>query len=125
MHNVTFLQDMAVVMAVSAVVTIIFHQLRLPVVLGYIIAGIIIGPHTPPFPLITNVQSIETLSELGVIFLLFGIGLEFSLTKLLKVGLVSIAAATLEILLMFWIGFSVGKSFSWLKNLVLFIHSPH
>jgi CPA2 family monovalent cation:H+ antiporter-2 len=113
MHNVTFLQDMAVVMAVSAIVTIIFHLLRLPVVLGYIIAGIIIGPHTPPFPLITNVQSIETLSELGVIFLLFGIGLEFSLTKLLKVGLVSIAAATLEILLMFWIGFSVGKSFSW------------
>ena len=113
MHNVTFLQDMAVVMAVSAIVTVIFHQLRLPVVLGYIIAGIIVGPHTPPFPLVTNIQSIETLSELGVIFLLFGIGLEFSLTKLLKVGLVSFAAATMEILLMFWIGFSVGKSFSW------------
>lgn len=113
MHNVTFLQDMAVVMAVSAAVTIIFHQLRLPVVLGYIIAGIIIGPHTPPFPLVTNVESIQTLSELGVIFLLFGIGLEFSFSKLMKVGLVSVVAATMEILLMFLIGFSVGKAFSW------------
>ncbi len=113
MHNVTFLQDMAVVMSVSAIVTVIFHQLRLPVVLGYIIAGIIIGPNTPPFPLVTNVQSIQTLSELGVIFLLFGIGLEFSFSKLLKVGLVSVAAATMEILLMLWIGYSVGQAFGW------------
>ncbi len=113
MHDVTFLQDMAVVMAVSAAATVICHQLRLPVVLGYILAGVIIGPHTPPYSLVTDVQSIQTLSELGVIFLLFGIGLEFSLTKLLKVGLVSFTAATLEIFMMLWIGFSLGKMFGW------------
>jgi CPA2 family monovalent cation:H+ antiporter-2 len=113
MHDVTFLQDMAVVMVISAIVTVLFRQFRLPVVLGYIMAGIIIGPHTPPYSLVTNVHSIQTLSELGVIFLLFGIGLEFSLSKLLKVGMVSFAAATMEIFLMFWIGFSVGKAFAW------------
>lgn len=113
MHDLAFLQDMAIVMTVSAVVTILFHQFRLPVVLGYIIAGIIIGPHTPPYSLITDPHSIETLSQLGVIFLLFGIGLEFSFSKLLKVGMVSVAAATMEIFLMFWIGFSVGKTLSW------------
>jgi monovalent cation:H+ antiporter-2, CPA2 family len=113
MHDVTFLQDMAIVMAVSAAATVICHQLRLPVVLGYILAGIIIGPNTPPYALVTDVRSIQTLSELGVIFLLFGIGLEFSLTKLLKVGLVSVTAATLEIFMMLWIGFSLGKMFGW------------
>ncbi len=113
MHDVTFLQDMAIVMTVSALVTILFRRFNLPVVLGYILAGVIIGPHTPPYSLVTDVGSIQTLSELGVICLLFGIGLEFSLTKLMKVGLVSFAAATMEILLMFWIGFSVGKAFAW------------
>jgi monovalent cation:H+ antiporter-2, CPA2 family len=113
MHDVTFLQDMAIVMAVSAVATVICHQLRLPVVLGYILAGVVIGPHTPPYALITDLKSIQTLSELGVIFLLFGIGLEFSLTKLMKVGAVSFAAAMLEIFLMLWIGFALGKIFGW------------
>ena len=54
MHSVAFLQDLAMVMIVAALVTIIFHRLKQPVVLGYIIAGIIIGPHTPPFPLIKS-----------------------------------------------------------------------
>lgn len=113
MHEITFLQDIAIVMAVSAVVTIICHQFRLPIVLGYIIAGIIIGPHTPPYSLITDQSSIYTLSELGVIFLLFAIGLEFSMTKLLKVGMVSFFAATLEIVLMLIIGYTLGRAFGW------------
>ena len=63
------------VMIVAALVTIIFHRLKQPVVLGYIIAGIIIGPHTPPFPLIKSEETINTLSELGVILLMFSLGL--------------------------------------------------
>lgn len=113
MHEFIFLQDIAVVMAIGAAVTVLCHRIHLPVVLGYILAGIIIGPHTPPFPLVTDMGSIRTLSELGVIFLLFGIGLEFSLTKLLRVGVVSLIAATLEILLMLGIGFLLGKAFGW------------
>lgn len=111
--HLTFLQDLAIVMAVSAAVMVLCQRFHQPVVLGYILAGLIIGPHTPPFPLITEPQSIQTLSELGVIFLLFGIGLEFNLRKLLRVGLVSMFAATTEILLMTWLGFTLGKLFGW------------
>ena len=65
-HNVSFLHDLAIVMIVAGLVTILFHRLKQPVVLGYIIAGVIIGPHTPPFPLIADEGTIQTLSELGV-----------------------------------------------------------
>ena len=81
-HDVSFLQDLAIVMIVAGLVTVLFHRFKQPVVLGYILAGVIIGPHTPPFPLIANDETIKTLSELGVIFLMFSLGLEFSLRKL-------------------------------------------
>jgi CPA2 family monovalent cation:H+ antiporter-2 len=112
MHH-TFLQDLAVVMIVAAIVTIVFRQFKQPVVLGYILAGVIIGPHTPPFPLIADKNTIETLSELGVIFLLFSLGLEFSLRKLREVGSTAIVAATFEIVLMVWIGYQLGRYFGW------------
>src|SRR5882757_6833988 len=75
MGEITLLRDLAVVMIVAAAVTILFHRLRQPVVLGYIVAGVIIGPHTPPFPLVRDEETIKTLSELGVIFLMFSLGL--------------------------------------------------
>ena len=87
MHDITFLQDLAVVMIVAGLVTILFHRFKQPVVLGYILAGVIIGPHTPPFPLIQNRATTDTLAELGMILLMFSLGLEFSLRKLRKVGL--------------------------------------
>src|SRR5882724_5527695 len=86
MHAATFLQDLAVVMIVAGLVTVIFHRFKQPVVLGYIIAGVMIGPHTPPFPLIRDKEAIDTLSELGIILLIFSIGLEFNLRKLWRVG---------------------------------------
>ena len=99
MHSVAFLQDLAVVMIVAGLVTVICHHFKQPVVLGYIIAGVIIGPHTPPFPLIKDKEGIDTLSELGLVFLMFSLGLEFSLRKLQKVGFTALIAAALEILL--------------------------
>ncbi len=113
MNQLTLLQDMAIVMAVSAAIMIFCRRFHLPVVLGYILAGVLIGPHTPPYSLVRDLHSIHTLSELGVIFLLFSIGLEFSLSKLAKVGVVSFFAATLEILLMIWIGFLLGRALGW------------
>src|SRR6476660_2067878 len=113
MHAVTFLQDLAVVLIVAGLVTVIFHRLKQPVVLGYIIAGVIIGPHTPPFPLIHDAETIRTLSELGVILLMFSLGLEFSLRKLKQVGAAALIAALLEILLLFWVGYEVGSFFGW------------
>lgn len=113
MHAISFIQDLAVIMLVAGVVTILFHRLKQPVVLGYIVAGFIIGPHTPPFGLIHDEGTIKTLAELGVIFLMFCLGLEFSLRKLFRVGATAFIAAFLEIVLMIWIGFEIGRWFGW------------
>jgi CPA2 family monovalent cation:H+ antiporter-2 len=113
MHHILFLQDLAIVMIVAGLVTVLFRQLKQPVVLGYILAGVIIGPHTPPFPLIGDEQTIATLSELGVIFLMFSLGLEFSLRKLREVGATALVAAAFEILLMVWAGYQLGRIFGW------------
>lgn len=113
MHAISFIQDLAVIMLVAGVVTILFHRLKQPVVLGYIVAGFIIGPHTPPVGLIHDEDTIKTLAELGVIFLMFCLGLEFSLRKLFKVGATAFIAAFLEITLMIWIGYEIGQFFGW------------
>jgi CPA2 family monovalent cation:H+ antiporter-2 len=113
MHSVTFLQDLAVVMIVAGLVTVVFHRLKQPVVLGYILAGVIIGPHTPPVPLIHDQETINTLAELGVILLMFSLGLEFNLRKLSQVGASALIAVLLEILLLFWVGYEIGRFFGW------------
>ncbi|HEX8594156.1 MAG TPA: cation:proton antiporter [Pseudomonas sp.] len=123
MHAISFIQDLAVIMLVAGVVTIVFHRLKQPVVLGYIVAGFIIGPHTPPFGLIHDEQTIKTLAELGVIFLMFCLGLEFSLRKLFKVGATAFIAAFLEITLMMWIGYEIGQFFGWNSMDSLFLGS--
>jgi CPA2 family monovalent cation:H+ antiporter-2 len=113
MHHANFLQDLAVVMIVAGIVTVLFRRFKQPVVLGYILAGVIIGPHTPPFPLVQEEETIKTLSELGVIFLMFALGLEFSLRKLSAVGATAFIGATLEILLMAAVGYQLGQAFGW------------
>ncbi|MDU9411445.1 cation:proton antiporter [Pseudomonas sp. zfem005] len=113
MHAISFIQDMAVIMLVAGLVTILCHRFKQPVVLGYIIAGFLIGPHTPPFALIHEEETIKILAELGVIFLMFCLGLEFSLRKLFKVGATAFIAAFLEIVLMIWIGYEIGAFFGW------------
>ena len=65
---------------------LLFHKLNQPVVLGYLIAGMIVGPHTPPHPLVSDIPNIKIWGELGVIFLMFSLGLEFSFRKLARVG---------------------------------------
>ena len=113
MHSSTFLQDLAVVMIVAGLVTVTFHRFKQPVVLGYILAGVIIGPHMPPFPLIHDRDTINTMSELGVILLMFSLGLEFSFRKLKAVWATAAIAALLEILLMVWVGYQIGNLFGW------------
>src|SRR5688572_10215430 len=113
MHSSTFLHDLAVVMIVAGLVTILFHRFKQPVVLGYILAGVIIGPQTPPFPLVHDEHTISILSELGLILLMFSLGLEFNLRKLRKVGVSAFIAAFLEILLMVWVGYEIGRFFGW------------
>jgi monovalent cation:H+ antiporter-2, CPA2 family len=122
MHQaVGFIQDLAVIMAIAGVVTVVFHRLKQPVVLGYIVAGVIIGPYTPPFQLIHDEATIQTLGELGVVFLMFSLGLEFSLKKLFKVGATAFVAALSEIVLMIWIGYEIGQWFGWSSMDSLFL----
>src|SRR5450830_1843708 len=114
MHEVElFIQDLAVIMLIAGIVTVVFYRCKQPVVLGYIVAGIIIGPYTPPFSLIHDEKTVHILSELGVIFLLFSLGLEFSLKKLAKVGMTAVFVAIAEIALMIWIGYRIGLYFGW------------
>lgn len=113
MAELTFLRDLAVVMAVSAFITVLFHLLRQPVVLGYLVAGVIIGPHTPPFSFVSDLHTIHTLAELGIVLLLFSLGLEFDLKKLRQVGVVAVLTAILEILFMLWLGYIAGQFLGW------------
>ncbi len=113
MHGIELLHDLAVVMLVAGITTILCHRLKQPVALGYIVAGFLIGPHTPPFELVKDEDTIKTLGEMGVVLLMFSLGLEFSLRKLTKVGMAAFVAAVLEILLMIWLGYEVGRAFGW------------
>src|ERR1044072_1443132 len=113
MHEATFLADLAIVMIVAGLVTVRCHRLKHPVALRYLVAGVIIGPQTPPFPLIHDEETIRTLSELGVIFLMFSLGLEFSLRKLKEVGVSAFIAAITAILVMLAAGYSLGQAFGW------------
>ena len=107
-----FLRSLTVVLAVAAITTVVFQRLRQPVVLGYIIAGLIVGPHVP-IPLVADPAIVRTLSELGVILVMFSLGLEFSLPKLLRVAPTAGVTAVIECSLMAWLGFLTGRLFGW------------
>ncbi|RJG06966.1 cation:proton antiporter [Noviherbaspirillum cavernae] len=121
MHAIGFIQDLAVIMAIAGIVTILCHRFKQPVVLGYIVAGVILGPHTPPFQLVEDEHTIQILAELGVIFLLFSLGLEFSIKKLFRVGVTALLAAASEIALMLWVGYEIGMFFGWSKMDSIFL----
>jgi CPA2 family monovalent cation:H+ antiporter-2 len=113
MHLAALIRDLAIILGVAGLMSLLFHRIRQPVVLGYILAGIVVGPHTPPFHLISDVPSIQTWAELGVIFLMFSLGLEFSFRKLARVGGAAIITAGMEVLFFLPVGYLVGRLFTW------------
>jgi CPA2 family monovalent cation:H+ antiporter-2 len=113
------LKAIAVVLCVAAVTTVLFRKLRQPVVLGYILAGLIVGPHVP-IPLVADRPTVEVLSELGVILLMFALGLEFSVRKLIQVGPTAGLTAVIESSIMIWLGFLAGRAFGWSSRESLF-----
>lgn len=115
------LQDLVVVVAVAAAMTVLFHRLRQPVVLGYLLAGILIGPHTPPFSLVTDKARIGDLAELGLIFLMFALGLEFNLRKLRQHGGKALIMAFIEVTLMLALGYGAGRALGWSVTDSLFL----
>ncbi|MCL2021645.1 MAG: cation:proton antiporter [Betaproteobacteria bacterium] len=113
MNAAGFIQDLAIVMLVAGIVTLLFHRFKQPVVLGYILAGVVIGPYTPPFELINDKDTIDTMAGLGVILLLFALGLEFNLKKLASVGWTAFFAVLAEIAVMMTLGYSIAMYFGW------------
>ena len=108
----TFLEDLAMVLCVAAITTIIFQKIRQPVVVGYLIAGLIVGPNVP-IPLLADPERIHTLSELGVILLMFALGLEFSVRKLIRLGPTSGFITALQVGFMIWLGYVCGRALGW------------
>ena len=104
------IQDFAVIMIVASVMALISYKLKQPLVIGYIIAGIIIGPHTPPFSLIRNLDILNLFAEIGVILLLFVVGMEFPIEKLRSIGRKALVIAMTEAFGTFAIGFVVAQS---------------
>jgi CPA2 family monovalent cation:H+ antiporter-2 len=90
------LQDFAIVMIISTAMAVIFHKLKQPLVIGFIVAGIIIGPYSPPFSLVKNQDILNLFAELGVILLLFTVGMEFPIQKLRNIGRRAMIIATTE-----------------------------
>lgn len=112
MHEIGFIRDLAMVMIVAGATTILFQRLRQPVLLGYILAGVLIGPHTPGV-LVADPRAIDDISNLGVVLLMFTLGLEFSVRKLREVGIGVLVVAVAEVALMLWIGVGLGEMFGW------------
>jgi CPA2 family monovalent cation:H+ antiporter-2 len=121
MHVAPLIQDLAVILGVAAVVTYIFKVIKQPVVLGYVAAGIIVGPYTPPVFSVVDVESVKVWSELGVIFLMFALGLEFSFRKLLKLGPSAAFTGIFQIIIMVLAGYYLAKVFGWSRFDAVFL----
>jgi monovalent cation:H+ antiporter-2, CPA2 family len=107
--------DLAVIMFVAAIMMAITYKLKQPMVIGYILAGMIIGPYTLPFSLVSSIETINLMAELGIIMLLFGVGLEFPIAKLRSIGRVSLVVALSEalgtLMIVFFTAQTLGFSF--------------
>lgn len=105
--------DLALILICAGAMTLLFKQLKQPVVLGYIVAGFLASPNMPYMPSVTDLHGIHLWSEIGVIFLLFALGLEFSFRKILRMGAAPIIAACAVIMGMMLVGMSVAQLFGW------------
>ena len=114
-------QDLALILVVAGFVTLIFKKLKQPLVLGYIVAGFLVSPHMPYTMSVVDQGDIQTWADIGVIFLLFSLGLDFSIKKILKMGASPIIAACTIIFCMMALGIIVGHSFGWKEMDCIFL----
>ena len=112
-HLPHLITDLALILAAAAISTLIFKWLKQPLVLGYIIAGFLVSPHFTLTPSVADKANVETLAEIGVIFLLFSLGLEFSFKKLIRVGGSASVTALVEIVFITTAGYFLGKLLGW------------
>lgn len=115
------IQDMALILMVAGLVTLLFKKLRQPLVLGYIVAGFLVSPHMPYLMSVVDKTDIQTWADIGVMFLLFSLGLDFSFKKILKMGMAPVIAALTIIFCMMALGTGVGTMFGWSRMNCLFL----
>ena len=114
MHTIhTLILDLALITIYAAIVTLLFKKLKQPTVLGYILAGILAGPYFDLLPTVTDRENLSLWADIGVIFLLFGLGLEFSFKKMINVGKAAMITANANILFMLFLGYNTGLLLGW------------
>src|SRR5258708_37920737 len=113
MHGIDFIKDLAVVMLVAGLVGWACHRAGLSVVVGYLLAGMVIGPYTPPFQLVSDISRIEILAQVGLIFLMFSIGMGLSLRKLRRLCLSLVLATFTGAIIMYNLTRALGSSMGW------------
>ena len=120
-HLAPLIADLALILISAGFMTLLFKKLKQPLVLGYVVAGFLASPHLSFTPSVVDAANIQTWADIGVIFLLFALGLEFSFKKIVKVGGSAIIAACTIIFSMILVGVSVGSSFGWQRMDCLFL----
>lgn len=115
------ISDLSLILITGAIVGVLFRRLKQPLVLGYLVAGFLINSQTTLFPNVGDHTSIRIWADLGVIFLLFALGLEFSFKKLIRVGRVAFITASFEVTLIFCVGYLLGQAFGWSNMESLFL----
>ncbi|MBL7688743.1 MAG: cation:proton antiporter [Bdellovibrionaceae bacterium] len=121
LHLPQIIQDLAVILVLGAAVTVLFKKFKQPVVLGYLLAGFLVSPHISLTPTVVDTENIKVWGEIGVIFLLFGLGLEFSFKKLAEVGKTAAIAGLFEVLTMIGLGILAGQALGWSLTDSLFL----
>ena len=122
MADIPFLvKDLALILMVAGIVTIIFKKLKQPLVLGYIVAGFLVSPHMPYTMSVIDETDIKTWADIGVIFTLFSLGLDFSFKKIVKMGASPIIATIVIVFSMMMLGISIGHGFGWSKMDCIFL----
>ncbi|WP_306351462.1 cation:proton antiporter [Flavobacterium sp. '19STA2R22 D10 B1'] len=112
-HLYPLISDLGLILMTAAAALLLFKKIRQPLVLGYLVAGFLAGPHFTLFPTVKDVHNVEVWAEIGVIFLLFSLGLEFSFKKLMKVGGTSSITAIVQIVSMIFLGYVFGQFLGW------------
>ena len=120
-HIPALIQDLALILVVAGLVTLLFKKLRQPIVLGYIVAGFLVSPHMPYIMSVVDRTSIRIWGDIGVIFLLFSLGLDFSFKKIIKTGISPIISTCSIIFFMMLTGFLTGKLFGWSRMDCIFL----
>ena len=120
-HLPALVTDLALILIVAGIVTLVFKRLRQPLVLGYIVAGFLVSPHMPYTMSVVDSNNVQTWADIGVMFLLFSLGLDFSFKKIMKMGASPIIAACTIIFSMMMLGICTGKVFLWSKMDCIFL----